>query len=384
MRSWLTVLGIIIGIMLVVVILSLGSGIREAVRKQLQTFGSDLIIIMPGEETNPFIGLIGEARFNERDLLDLGKIEGVEFVALRDIKMLNAEYRGEIKSVLVSANLWKSMIKLLEESEGLRLAEGRWPSGEDAGEVVLGFKARSSLFQQPVRIGDEIIIKSKRLRVVGVLSEIGVQIPDNAFFISLKVLRDITGSGAVALQGIIKAVPGADLGLITRQIRFQLSKQKVIQDFAVFTPDKADRIVGDVLLIVELLLVAIALISLIVGAVGIMNTMYTSVLERTKQIGVMKAIGAPSEEILFLFLLESGMIGLIGGILGIISGVLLAYVIGVIAGQFGVSGLFSFASLDYFGFIVVLIVTFITGIAAGILPARQAAKLEPAEALRYE
>jgi len=99
---------------------------------------------------------------------------------------------------------------------------------------------------------------------------------------------------------------------------------------------------------------------------------------------VMKAIGASRDAILSLFLMESGMIGLIGGILGIIFGVLAAYIISLIADNFGIRGLFSFASLDFFGFVVILIITFITGVISGVLPARRAAKMEPAEALRYE
>lgn len=282
------------------------------------------------------------------------------------------------------ANLWKGMIELLEESEGLRLAEGRWPASEDAKEVVLGYKTRTNLFKQPIRVGDDIVIKSKRLKVVGVISEIGEQVHDNSIFISLKIFRELTGGGPVVRQGIVKTIPGSNLDLIAKQVRFQLSKQEVVRDFAVFTPAKADRIIGDVLVIVELLLIAIAFVSLVVGAVGIMNTMYTSVLERTKQIGIMKAVGASNEGILFLFLLESGMIGFVGGLLGVLFGVTVAYVIGLAVARLGIPGLFSFAALDYFGFLVVLMVTFVTGIIAGIFPARQAARMEPAEALRYE
>jgi putative ABC transport system permease protein len=178
---------------------------------------------------------------------------------------------------------------------------------------------------------------------------------------------------------------GYDINLVAQQIKFQLSKQDVVDKFVVMTPDTIKKLAGDILSIVELALIMIAMVSLLVGAVGIMNTMYTSVLERTKQIGIMKAIGASSESILGLFLIESGVIGIIGGVIGIIGGISLAIIAGVAASSFaGITGLFSFASLDYLGFLVVLVVTLMTGIIAGILPARQAASMEPAEALRYE
>lgn len=159
---------------------------------------------------------------------------------------------------------------------------------------------------------------------------------------------------------------------------------EVVREFSVLTPEKADRLIGNVLSIVELVLMAIAFVSLVVGSVGIMNTMYTSVLERTKQVGIMKAVGASNDTILLLFLVESGVIGLVGGTLGVILGIIAAYIIGLIAASFGIRGLFSFASLDFLGLLVVLVITFITGIISGILPARQAARMEPAEALRYE
>jgi putative ABC transport system permease protein len=194
----------------------------------------------------------------------------------------------------------------------------------------------------------------------------------------------LTGADRTVISAILKATPDANLELLAKQIRFELGKQETVRDFSVLTPAKTSELIGNVLSLVELFLIIIALISLVVGAVGIMNTMYTSVLERTKQIGIMKAIGATSENVLSLFLLESGIIGLTGGLMGITGGIFISFLIGLFAGKLGTQGLFSFASLDFYGFGVILFVTFITGIFAGLLPARQASKMEPAEALRYE
>lgn len=383
-RSWLTILGIVIGIMLVVIILSLGSGIQSAVSEALQMFGSDLIIIFPGKETNPLIGFLGGQKFKEKDLMDLEKIDGVKFVVPMEIAVLNVEYKGEKKSVMIHATPWRGMIEMFEKSKGVRLEQGSWPQSDQANETVLGYLTFRKLFKSKVRIGQDIIIKSKRMKITGFISEIGNQMDDNVIYVSLDIFRGLTGSRAGAGSALLQVAPDADINLVAKQIKYQLSKQDVVRDFSVLTPEKADRLVGNVLSIVELVLIIIALISLIVGAVGVMNTMYTSVLERTKQIGVMKAVGASSDAILSLFLIESGMIGLVGGILGIILGIVSAYVIGLIAANFGVRGLFSFASLDFFGFFVVGIITFITGVISGILPARRASKMEPAEALRYE
>ena len=370
--------------MLVVIIFSLSSGIQSAISQQLQLFGSDLIIIFPGKETNPLIGILGQQKFKEKDLMALENIEGVRFVNPAEHAILNVEYRGEKKSSMIHAAPWKTFRIILEESQGVSLEKGIWPSGDQSNEVVLGYLTANNLFQNQVRLNDEIIIKSKRMRVVGMISEIGNQADDNAIYISFDIFRNLTGFGLNAGQAIVKVWPEANIDLVAKQIKVQLSKQEVIRDFSVLTPKKADRLIGSVLSIVELALITIALVSLLVGAVGVMNTMYTSVLERTKQIGIMKAVGASNDSILSLFLIESGMIGLVGGILGIVFGVVVAYLIGLGASRAGIDGMFSFASLDFFGFLVILIITFITGVISGILPARRASKMEPAEALRYE
>ncbi len=383
-RGWLTIIGIIIGIMLVVIILSLSNGIQNAVSKTLQMFGSDLIMVLPGKETNPLVGLLGGQKFKEKDLMDLERIDGVKFVVPMEVAMINIEYKGEKKTSLVHAAPWGGMKEAYEESQGLTLEKGRWPTDKRAKEVVLGYKAVNNLFKNKIRLGDEIIIKSKRMKVVGVVSEVGEQMTDNTIYISLSVFRDMTGLRAVAGSAFIKTMPEANINLVAKQIKFQLSKQEVVRDFSVLTPEKSERLIDSILSTIELSLIVIALISLIVGAVGIMNTMYTSVLERTKQIGIMKAIGASNDAILSLFLIESGMIGLVGGILGIIFGIFSAYIISLVAISFGVRGLFSFSSLDFSGFFVVLFLTFIIGIISGAMPARKASRMEPAEALRYE
>ncbi|PIS39210.1 MAG: hypothetical protein COT33_03205 [Candidatus Nealsonbacteria bacterium CG08_land_8_20_14_0_20_38_20] len=384
LRSWLTILGIVIGIMLVVVIFALGDGIQNAVARLLQQFGSDLIIIFPGKETNPLFAFAGGQKFKEDDLLNLNKIRGVRVVVPMTIAVLNVEFNGEKKSVMFHSQPWREYRIIAEESQALKLVEGKWPESDDSREVLLGYRVAFKLFKTRPRVGDDLIIKGRRFKVAGIFSEVGLQEEDNQICMSHKDFQALTSQRGTASSAALKLEKGANIDLVAKQIKFQLSRQEVVRDFSVLTPEKANQIIGNVFSIIELVLVVIALVSLVVGAVGVMNTMYTSVLERTKQIGIMKAIGASSEAVLSLFLIESGMIGLVGGILGIILGITLAYIIGLAAANFGVRGLFSFASLDFFGFFVILVITFITGIISGILPARQASRMEPAEALRYE
>lgn len=384
LRSWLTVVGIVIGVMLVVVIFALSSGTKSILSNLLQSFGSDLVFILPGKETDPLSGFFGGQRFNEEDLTNLEKIPGVDFVLLADVGVINVEYKGEKKSSMVHGIPWKNFQTIFEQSQGAKMRDGVWPTRDDSRDIVLGYLAADKLFKTPVRVGDEIIVKSKRMRVSGIFGPMGSQEDDNSFYTSLDTFHALTSKGPGAISAFVKVSSGADLDLVGRQIKYELSKQEEVRDFSVLTPSRANQLVGDIIGVVEFVLFIIALVSLVVGAIGIMNTMYTSVLERTRHIGIMKAVGASRDSILSLFLIESGVIGLVGGILGIAFGILVAYGIGALAEGFGVSGLFSFAALDFYELFVVLVITFITGVLAGYFPARTAAQMEPAEALRYE
>jgi putative ABC transport system permease protein len=383
LRSWLTILGIVIGITLVVVIFALSGGIQEAVSKNMQSFGTDMISIIPGKETNPLAGLFGAQKFKISDLEALEEIDGVDYVAPMDWSALNVEFKGEKKSVMVYAGPWKEMSQIYEKAQGVGLEKGEWPKDDQESVAVVAYLTARSLFKSKVNIGDEIVIKSKKFKVVGSITEVGNQMDDNTIYISLEHYRNMTGiQGAGTAMVMLK--PDANIKIIEKQIKYELSKQEVISDFSVITAEKAKRLAGNVLDIIELGLIVIAFISLIVGAVGIMNTMYTSVLERTKQIGIMKAIGATNDAILSLFLIESGIIGLMGGLIGTGLGLLSAYLIGSSAGKIGVANLFSWEGIDFTALAAVLVVTFIVGVLAGVLPARTASKLEPAQALRYE
>ncbi len=384
LRSWLTVVGIVLAVALVVAIFALGSGVQGLLSKTLQMFGSDLVIVYPGKETNPFTSIVGGQRFRESDITALEMLPGVAFVAPADVSSMNVEYNGEKQTAMVHGIPWKPLQTIFEESQGARMQDGAWPSLDDSNDVVLGSLAASKLFKTPVKVGDDIILRSKHMRVAGILSSMGNQEDDNSFFLSLTMFHAISGKGPGAFSAFVKAVPGTDLAVLSQEIKFELSKQDVVHDFSVITPSRANEIVGNILGIVEFALLVIALMSLVVGAIGIMNTMYTSVLERTKHIGIMKAVGATDDAILSLFLIESGMIGLVGGVLGIVLGIAAAWGVGILAAGLGVGGLFSFATLDFSAFLVVLVVTFITGTIAGFLPARAASRMQPAEALRYE
>lgn len=384
LRSWLTILWIVLWIMLIVTITSLWSGIKNAISKQLQMFWSNLIIVFPWDETNPFVWMIWWQKFRDKDLMDLENIEWVKYVVPLDVAAINTEFKWEKKTVLIHAAPWKNFIETFENGQWLKLEKWKWPKNDYTNEVVLWYLAYHKLFKNKINIWDEITLKSKKMKISWYISEIWNQTDDNVIYISMTMLRQLTWAPEKSQSALVKTLPNVNEDLLAKQIKHQLSKQELVQDFSVITPQKANEIIWKVLQTVELFLVFISLISLLVWWVGITNTMYMSVFERTRQIWIMKAIWANNDTILSLFLIESWIIGLVWWLIGIFFGIFIAFLVWVAGNSSWIQWLFSFASLDYFTLLVILIITFITWILSWILPAKKAFKMEPAEALRYE
>lgn len=382
LRSWLTILGIVIGIALMGSIVSLGKGLEQTVLQQLRMFGSDLITVFPGDEENPLLGLLGGGKIREKELKSLDNIPGTQMTIPFDISFITVEFKGEQKSTLIHASPIKETKELYTEARGFGLLEGRWPSREDVSEIILGYKIANNKFREKIFVGDEVIMKGKTFRVVGVLEETGSSEDDNAVYMSLVNSQKITGSTNSYAMVMVMIQPEADIDAIAEEIKFRLREERGSADITVLTPEKTEQIVGDVIRAIQLGILFLALFSVVIGGIGVMNTMYTSVLERRREIGIMKALGATDGDIMNIFMIESGIIGLIGGTFGLGIGIGLAKLVEVGAKQAGFKFLEIFVSPTLvFG---ALGFAFVLGVVSGVLPARQAAKLSPAEALRYE
>lgn len=384
LRSWLTILGIVLWIMLVVIITSLSSWIRQAIWQQMQRLWWNIAIIIPWKETNPLAGMVSWIKFKEQDIKELAKIPEVESVIPWDNGTLNVEYKWEKKAILVHAWRWKDTAKIFNNAKWVGLAEGAFPIRDDANEIIAGYTVFNKVFKDKLNVWDDIVISSKKFKVNWYFSEIWNQMDDNSIFMSIDKLRDFTWSRDKAQIAFLRLKPDTNMTLVSAKIKFELSKQSTVKDFTIMTPDKAESIVGDVLVTVELALVFIALVSLLVGWVWITNTMYMSVLERTKQIWTMKAIWASKEAILTLFLIESGIIWIVGWIIWIIIWMFIAFIAWMWAAQYWVKWLFSLESIDYLTIFVILVITFLTWVFSWYFPAKKAASLDAAEALRYE
>lgn len=382
LRSWLTILGIVVGIALIVSLVSLGKGLENGILQQMRMFGGDLLMIMPGEESDLGMGLMTGETIRDKDVAALKNVEGVDLVVPFDMAFGTVEFKGETKSTTIHGSPIGETKEIYTANRGLSVQAGRWPSRENSAEVVLGVKIASQKYREKVYVGDEIRVKGKKFTVTGILSEVGSSEDDNAVYMSLYNVRKITGKKAGAKMVMARVISGYDQETVAEEIKYTLRQRRGSADVTVLTSEKAQKLVGGIIGAVQMAVMFIALFSIVVGGIGVMNTMYTSVLERRREIGTMKALGATRTNILTIFLIESGVIGVIGGIMGMLAGLGLAKLAEMGAMQAGFKFLQIYVSPELiFGG---LLFAFLLGAVSGVLPARQAAKMNPAEALRYE
>ena len=220
---------------------------------------------------------------------------------------------------------------------------------------------------------------------MGILKKSGNPQQDQALVIPEASFREVADIPTAFDMIPVKISSGEDLNIVTEKIKKDLRKSRDVEegkeDFTVETPGDILATLTTILMIVQGVLIGIAAISLLVGGIGIMNTMYTAVLERTREIGIMKATGARREQIMLLFLVESGFLGIFGGIIGVLLGLGISKLVETIAFQVYGSYLIQ-ASFDQLVIIGALLFAFFVGAFSGLFPARQAAKLKPVDALR--
>jgi len=276
--------------------------------------------------------------------------------------------------------------KFVYEVLDLEIEQGRLLKDGDTNKVVLGnnFLAKKVGLSKKVEVGDRVKIQDKEFKVVGVTKKRGSFIFDNIVHVNEEPLRDLMGYGDDIDLIAVKVKDKNEIDQVKRLIEKKLRETRDVkegeEDFEVSTPQASLETVDNVLGGIQLFVVLIAFVAIIVGAVGIVNTMTTSVLERRKEIGIMKAIGAKNSDIFYQFFIESGLLGLIGGIGGIILGSIIG-VLGIISINNFIGATtppkISISLLAYS-----LMGSFLLGAISGIAPALRAAKQNPVDALR--
>jgi putative ABC transport system permease protein len=385
-RSLLTMIGIVIGVALLVTLVSLGQGLEDSITAQFETLGTDKIYIYPG--SNVVSATVSDQYFSEKEKNAIGKVNGVKHVAVMVYKIARVEYDDEIKYTQVMGMPLDETREVFKTVHNMKVVEGRDLKDGDKSKAIMGISLTEdkTVFTKGIPVGSKILIEDQEFEAMGSLDRIGNPDDDSMLMIPLdtaKTLFNQEGKYNFLLAQVNEGASPKDVAArIKKELRSMRGLDEGDEDFSVQTTDDLMDSFSTILSVVQAVVLGLALISLIVGAIGIMNTMYTAIIERTRQIGVMKAIGATNFDIAFIFQIESGLLGFAGGIVGILIGMGIGKLVEVAAHYSNIS--FFNVSFPWWLILGALGFSVIIGILSGLLPSLQAAKMKPVDALRYE
>ena len=379
-RSILTVLGIAVGIAAIVSLMSVGYGMEHAITGEL-TGMADMISVMPGKMTggHTYVEMGG---FTDRDVKDLQRISGIKDISAMTYDSVEVEYRNKRKPTFVLGGDTKDLERFYVEPVGLK--EGRWLRENDYKGCVIGDRVANDFFDDIIHVNDKLVLNDDKFVVVGVFEKGGMLYStdvDRNIFLTLRAAKNVLQTDEIKYV-VVRVYEIDEAEEIADEIKEVINDNHGLDDFAMaMTMGSMLEQIGDIFNIIRGVLAGIAAIALVVASIGIMNTMLMSVMERTHEIGVMKAIGAKSRDVLALFLLESSIVSLVGGVTGCVVGVIVAKVLSFLGSA--ASGLEIAAIVKPEVLLGGIAVAVIVGVLSGFYPARKASRMSPVEAVRY-
>jgi putative ABC transport system permease protein len=376
LRSLLTMLGVIIGVAAVVVLVAIGSGAKQEVEAQVEGLGSNIIFVVPGSVE--FGSAPSISRLQLEDVEYLGRVIGNPEAVATTVSS------GETVSV-GSTEVFSTIAGTNENIPNVftrPVARGEYLTATDVDTrrrvAVLGSGVADELFGDVEPLGRQITIAGVRFRVIGVFEEVG-----SAFGVSRDEEIHIPVTTAQQLFGVdridalaVKAPTIDDVDPLRRELLDALGEKYPDEEFSAVTQSQILGTLGDILGLLTLVLAAIAAISLLVGGVGVSNIMLVSVRERTREIGLRKALGARRRDITVQFLIEAVLLTTVGGVIGMALGIGFS----LLADAFTPLP----AVIAWWSPVLAFTVSVAVGVFFGVIPARRAGKLEPVEALRSE
>lgn len=387
LRTSLTMLGIFIGIASVVALISLGQGMSDAINAQFASLGTDKVIVQGVQAGFGPPGQLAAGTVTEDDLKLVRKVQGIKRAAPRLLRSVNVELNDQVEVIFTSGIPQEPEDRdLVLESLNLEVSEGRMLKPSETGKVVVGNHWwTEDHFGKDIVVGTRLDINGKQFQVVGLMGE-GSAFGNDAFFMNDNDLKKVINETEELSAIIAQVDKGEDAAVVAdrvlRTIRRDRHQKEGFEDVSVETSQDLINTINTILGVVQAVFIGIAAISLLVGGVGIMNTMYTSVIERTRDIGIMKAVGARNSDVLWIFILESGLLGMAGGVIGVLLGIGLSKLVEFVAQ--GVMGSLIQTAFPWYLIVGALAFSFCIGVISGVLPARQASKMPPVEALRSD
>jgi putative ABC transport system permease protein len=386
LRSFLTLVGIIISISVIFMLISISLGLDAAIKEQFKALGTDKLFILPkGQLGAPGSG--GAVMLTKDDVSVIEKVSGVKKVSYFLAQSVKVSYQDQNRYVY-AIGLEKEGIGLFMESGLQKIDEGKAIKSGDQFKVNIGSAYKyDNVFKNPIKTGNKININDVPFTVKGIMQSVGNPQDDKQIYLVEEDFRNLFNVSERVDQIIVQADSGVAIGDLATKIEKKLISSRGVtkktEDFSIQTPEELLASFTIILNILTGFLIGVAAISLFVGGIGIMNTMYTSVLERIKEIGVMKAIGARNSNILLIFTIESGVIGLIGGAVGILVGYGIAKFIEYIA-LVQLKTSYLQAATPWYLILGSLVFSFLVGAVSGLWPSWRASRIKPVDALRYE